>query len=863
MRMDYITLVMKTAPQQQAGLETLLAEQQDRSSPNYRQWLTPEQFGDRFGLNQTDCDAVTSWLTSHGLYLEQIARARNWIAFSGSAREVQSAFHTEIHRYLVDGELHVANAGDVWIPEALKDAVVGIRGLEDFENRPTPIDPRFTSTSGSHSLAPDDWATIYDVQALYQMGIDGTGQRIAILGRSDLDQSFVDAFRAMFGLPASTIEQHLIGPDPGITNAAGEAALDTEWSGAIAPNATIVYVYANNFNVAAQAAVDQNLAPVMSESAGTCEPDAAVGLRAIAQQANAQGITWLASSGDSGGAGCDPHGFFNVTNNATLAVGGLAVSIPASFPEVTAVGGTQFNEGGGPYWSDSNNSNGGSALSYIPEVAWNETGAVGLLASGGGSSIYFPKPAWQTGPGVPNDNTRDVPDVSFSAAGNHDPYVVINAAGQRATGGTSASSPSFAGVVALLNQYLVAQGQLFQPGLGNINPQLYRLAQTAPNVFHDIIQGDNLVPCLPGSPDCSSGTLGFTAGPGYDLATGLGSVDVYNLITQWNTASAPSSVQLTAAPGSITLGDTLQLNAAIAPSLAAVPTGTVTFMVAETVLGIAPVVNSNGAAMASLAVNGPQVPAGNITVTATYSGDSVYNSSTGNTMVNVASPDSVSHVVLSITPNPAHAGQNVRVTLREVNNVGTTVTAWTINGQDRFPFFVPDFGTATLPPDGFLASNFQTVGSGVFPQFRLYVFSGQDADGRQWSQQFNLQLVGPQSTPELILSSVPATVQQDPTADPSCQWSHQLVVGEQNGLAIQLTRLLANGVDWTAQLPSLFGTNQLGAFGTLQAVICWAQPPPTVTYELDGLDQNGSPVTAAATTMFADPSQASSKVRVE
>ena len=163
------------------------------------------------------------------------------------------------------------------------------------------------------------------------------------------------------------------------TNAAGEAALDLEWSGAIAPNATIVYVYANNFNDAAQAAIDQNLAPVMSQSYGVCEPESGVGARAMAQQANAQGITWMASAGDTGGAGCDPHGFFNSTAGLTPASLGLAVVLPAAYPEVTAVGGTQFNEGAGNYWNGNNTASGASATSYIPEVVWNETGAGGCL----------------------------------------------------------------------------------------------------------------------------------------------------------------------------------------------------------------------------------------------------------------------------------------------------------------------------------------------------------------------------------------------------------------------------------------------------------------------------------------------------
>ena len=851
-RLNYLTAAVAPTPKQQILLERLLAQQQDRSSPNFHRWLTPEQFGDRFGLNPTDYQAVAAWLTSQGFALEAPARARNWIAFSGTAAQIQNAFHTEIHRYLVNGEIHMANAGEVRIPEALKNVMSEIRGLNDFENASARIEPRYNTPLSTHQLAPDDWATIYDVKPLYQMGIDGTGQRIAILGRSDMDQGFVDSFRKMFGLPPTTVEQHLIGPDPGITNAAGEAALDVEWSGAIAPNATIVYVYSNNFNVAAQAAVDQNLAPVMSESAGTCEPDTTAALRSIAQQANAQGITWLASSGDSGGAGCDPHGFFGVTNNATFATGGLAVSIPASFPEVTAVGGTQFNEGSGQYWSAANNSSGGSALSYIPETVWDETGAGGLLASGGGRSIYFPKPAWQTGPGVPNDLTRDVPDISFSAAGNHDPYTVINANGLRATGGTSASSPSFAGVVALLNQYAMAQGWQTQPGLGNINPQLYRLAQNAPNLFHDIMQGDDLVPCAQSSPDCSTGTLGFGAGPGYDLATGLGSIDVYNLVTQWNSATVPSSVQLTATPATITVGDTLQLTATVTGA-ATVPTGTVTFTVGETTLAVGPLIATNGPALASITVNGPQIPAGSTIVKATYGGDNVYNGSTGVATMTVAPVGSHSRVLLSITPNPARAGQVVKVILREVNGVGTTVTGWTINGNDDSQFLLPDFGTTALSPGGELATSIQTVGSGAFPQTRVYVFTGRDADGQQWSQQFILTLSAPQSRPELSLSSVPAAVQQNPLADASCQWTHELIVQEQDGLAVQLKRFLANGADWTAQLQPLFGTTQLAPLGLLQAKICWPQSPSTVTYELDGVDQTGSPFTATVSTSFIGP----------
>ncbi|HYL79144.1 MAG TPA: protease pro-enzyme activation domain-containing protein [Bryobacteraceae bacterium] len=851
-KIGYITLILKPSASQQAALERLLEEQQDRSSANYHRWLTPEQFGDRFGLSRSNYSTIVAWIEAQGFQIENRARARNWVAFSGTAGQIQRAFHTEIHLYVVDNETHYGNATELRIPEVLRNLVSGVRGLDDFWNKPSRVFPQFTTPAGVNQLAPDDWATIYNVLPLYGIGIDGTGQRVAIVGRSAFNRAFLDSFRQIFALGTGNLEVHLVGPDPGITNAAGEAALDVEWAGAIARNATVVYVYANNFNDAAQAAVDQNLAPVMSESFGICEPQSAPGYRSIAQQANAQGITWLASSGDSGGADCDPHGFFGASGNSTSAVSGPAVSMPASFPEVTAVGGTQFNEAGGRYWSSSNNSHGGSAISYIPEVVWNETGVGGLLASGGGASIYFPKPAWQVAPGVPADNARDVPDISFSAAGNHDPYMVVNANGQRATGGTSASSPAFAGVVALLNQYVVSQGMQAAPGLGNINPQLYRLARINPGIFHDIVQGNNMVPCVALSPGCSNGTIGFNAAPGYDLATGLGSIDVYKLVTGWNAATVGSSTTLSVNPGSITLGDSVQLTATVT-SATGTPTGTVTFSTGRTILGIATLVNSGGVAMATLTVTGPRVPVGSTSIIATYGGDSGFNGSSGSAVVRVTARSPGSGVVVSITPNPAHGGQAVKVSLTEENGVGTTITGWTINGVDNTFRFATDFGSNTLQALGTLSASFSTAAGLGIGATRLYVFTGVDADGRKWTGQYTLTLVGPLSLPGMMLSSAPATVQQNPAADPSCQWSQQLLLQEKTGLEVQLTKLLAGGVDWTGRMQQLFGTTRLAALGSLQAQVCWAgssPPASSVDFEIDGVDQTGDPVTATVTASF-------------
>ena len=852
--LGYITLALKPTAAQQSALEGLIKGQQDRSSPSFHRWLTPEQFGDRFGVSASDLAKVRAWIESQGFHVEDVARARNWVAFSGTVATAETAFRTEIHRYSANGEQHFANATELSIPEALGDVVRGVRGLDDFWRREKAL-PAYTLPSGVNELAPDDWTTIYDVKPLYAAGIDGTGQRLAILGTSDFPQAFMDSFRSMFGLPPSQIEMHLVGPDPGVTSSESEAALDLEWSGAIARKATIVYVYATNFNDAAQAAIDQNLATVMSQSFGTCEPSAVMGNRAMAQQANAQGITWMASSGDSGGAGCDAHGFFGTTGNSTQAMAGLWVELPAGYPEVTGVGGTEFNEGAGTYWATSNNANGGSALSYIPEMVWNETGPGGLLASGGGASTYFPKPAWQAGPGVPNDYVRDVPDVSFSASGNHDPYAVMNANGLRATGGTSASSPSFAGVVALLNQYAVSKGIQPAPGLGNINPELYRLAQTTTNVFHDITVGNNMVPCAAGSLDCVTGSFGFNAAPGYDQATGLGSIDVNNLFQEWNTPSGVATTSIMANPASIVLGSTVQLTATVTSANAGTaPTGTVTFSCGSTILGTATLVNSGGAAMATLTVTGPEVPVGNTTVIATYSGDSNFNGSSGTAVVNVTASSPGSAVAISISPNPAHEGQFIRVMLTEVGGVGTTITDWSINGVDDFSRFATDFGSTTLPPYGTLFTGITSAFPATVPSNRVYSFSGVDGNGRQWSQQYTLVLQGA-LTPSALLASTPSTVLQNPSADASCQWSHLLILTEQNDMEVQITRVLANGADWSNRIDALFGTSHLAPLGNLQATVCWPSgtPQQTVNYEVDGIDQSGNPVIATVATTLAGP----------
>lgn len=558
-RVERITMMFKTTAAQQADLNDLLRSQQDPASANYHRWISPEEFASRFGASENDRNKVVSWLRSRGFAINEIGRNGRSVTFTGSASQIESVFHTAIHRYEVNGETFYANAVEPSVPAAMADLVLGFRALNNFRLRPRPskrsvnatVTPQFTSNiTGSHFLSPSDFATIYNLNMLYASGLDGRGQSIVVVGQTNIDLNDIHAFRTASGLPQNDPKVVLV---PGSTNPGivkddlGEADLDLEWAGAVAPNAQLIFVTSTNVLDSLQYAIDQNLAPVASMSYGSCEQnftsqDISL-LSALGQQANAQGMTILAASGDSGAADCE-------LQTSTLATQGLAVDAPASLPYVTGLGGTEFQESG-TSWSSSNSTTFGSALSYIPETAWNDTTVSKTLsAGGGGRSMYFPKPDWQAALGVPDDSARDVPDVSFNASGEHDGYLMCSSGscvnGFRSSsgslfvaGGTSAAAPTFAGVIALINQKTgTAQG--------NINPVLYSLASTAPSAFHDVASGGNQVPCLVATPNCpNGGSIGYSAGPGYDQATGLGSVDVMNLIAAWpmpqTTAPGPGS----------------------------------------------------------------------------------------------------------------------------------------------------------------------------------------------------------------------------------------------------------------------------------------------------------------------------------
>src|SRR5580658_1632453 len=309
-----VTIHIKPSTGQQQSLTQLLSDQQNPTSPQYHKWLTPEQYADQFGASSNDLGKITVWLQSEGFTVQLTARSRTWITFSGTAQQVRDGLHAEIHRYNINGEIHYANATNPAIPAAIASMVSSIRGLNDFRLKPKnlrpvnpeKLNPKNTLPDGTHAVVPGDFATIYNVAPLYSAGINGAGQSLVIVGQTQIIVSDITTFRSMFNLPAIHLQQVLVPgqQNPGVlvnTGDLAEADLDIEWSGGVAPKATIIFVYSPDVFTSLFQAVDQDYAPVISMSYGACEYDDLVDLptyQSAAQQANAEGITWIAAGGD-------------------------------------------------------------------------------------------------------------------------------------------------------------------------------------------------------------------------------------------------------------------------------------------------------------------------------------------------------------------------------------------------------------------------------------------------------------------------------------------------------------------------------------------------------------------------------------
>ncbi|MBW4043613.1 MAG: S8/S53 family peptidase [Acidobacteria bacterium] len=507
--LEKILMLLSITPEQQQALDRLTSAQQDPASSEYHRWLTPAEYGARFGASSARIAEVTAWLEREGLQVNEISASHRSILFSGSAAALERAFATRMHRYVFNGEEHIASTTALTVPVNLNGAVAGVVSLNGLRARPLHTRPTpATLIAGNSALAPADFRAIYDVNPVWNEGYSGDGQSIAVISRSNIHPADIEQFRASFDLPPRAPQVIVNGPDPGTSDAADleEATLDTEWAGAIARDATIQLVATQSTAatdgtyLSAEYAVDHNLAPIVSFSYGLCETSLGTAgnafLNALWQQAAVQGITVLVAAADSGAAACD-------TPSERIAKQGRSVNGICSTPYDLCVGGTQFTG-----TADS--------LGYIPEAAWNASSGGGLWSTGGGRSAVYSKPPWQSGPGVPADHMRDVPDVALNAAAQ-DGYLIYLNGSLRILSGTSAATPAFAGIVALA-------AQVANTRFGAINPMLYQLAALPENsgaqLFHDIVDGDNSVPGVPG----------FSAGAGYDPATGLGSVDTAHLI---------------------------------------------------------------------------------------------------------------------------------------------------------------------------------------------------------------------------------------------------------------------------------------------------------------------------------------------
>jgi pseudomonalisin len=563
--MEDIVMVLGSSPAQDASLAQYLIDVQTRGRPEYHQWLTPEEFGRRFGVSSEDLTSVRSWLQSKGFRLESQSPGRHSIEFSGTVRQVDDAFDAGMHQYDWNGARHLANSKDPTIPRALQRVVVGFASLHDFRLQPqlarSPLRPQWDDGSGHHFLAPGDFAIIYHLTNAYAAGTQGAGSTIAVIGRSDVLSVDLGNFRSAFALPPSSPTVILAGTDPGLVSTdQTESDLDLEWAGGVAPNASLKFVTAASTSttdgvvLSAQYAVQHNVADIITISYSGCETTSDVSggttfFNQLWQQAAAQGTSVFVSSGDSGAAGCDSPG-------STTATQGPGINLICT-PYATCVGGTELAADvadPATYWSPTNTpGTNASALQYIGEQVWNQSGTVsggnGLWSSGGGTSIYFAKPAWQLSTGVPSDGYRDVPDIAFNASAAHDPYLIYSSDNGNSNsilegiGGTSAAAPSMAGIAALVVE---SQGSR----VGSFNPILYGLsglqAGGGAAVFHSITSGNNSVP----------GQSGFDASasdPSYNQATGLGSLDAGLLIAHWGDflgagyGLSPSSVVVPAA----------------------------------------------------------------------------------------------------------------------------------------------------------------------------------------------------------------------------------------------------------------------------------------------------------------------------
>lgn len=494
-----------------AGLARLVTAISTPGTPAYRQYLTPAAFAQRFGPAPAERALVGRALQQAQFTLLSAQNTDVLLWARGSIAQIERFFHVQMHAYRTNnGVAYVAPDRVPAIPALLHDSVVGVLGLD---TRPRllahPLQRPLDASIGG-GLAPADIARAYDLGPLQSQGLDGSNQTIALAEIDTFHTSDIAAYDQAFDLktPAITV----VSVAGGATGTSMEAPMDIEMLHAVAPHAHLI-VYEGPSDLASLAQmfsqiVSEHRAQILSISLGICEADGSgqgsgnfvAAINSAFQQAVAEGMSVLVASGDSGAYGCQSHA--------------LSVILPASDPNVTAVGGTTlFLQTNGDY-------------DY--EASWE--GPLEGVGSGGGVSTIYARPTWQTGGGglaTLGAGRRLVPDVSADA----DPlsgYLVYDSEGKNILGqtrcgsggcwqvgaGTSAAAPLWAGLIALANQAAATHGK---PALGFLNPALYALANAgrSPAPFHDVTEGGNLY---------------YAAGPGWDACTGWGSPDAAVLV---------------------------------------------------------------------------------------------------------------------------------------------------------------------------------------------------------------------------------------------------------------------------------------------------------------------------------------------
>jgi subtilase family serine protease len=565
---ESMTMIISLEPRNQVEMEKLKADLYDPSSAQYRQWLTPTEFGQRFGRTEEEFNHAVNWLKGQGFVINNAFANRLDISFTGTVDTVQQAFNVQMGRYwdAVNNRSFHSNMQPPTLPREIDAMTEGLEGLSDavllhaHAQKAPMAYPQLASggksvkkkvrpdgvLGSSNFMAPADLAVVYDFKPLNDANMLGQGQTVGTIFDSDVKNSDVALYRNFFGLPpanlARVVPKGLF--SPGIVSSGEfESILDISSISAAAPLAEIDLILIpslsfGNIRVAEQDIVNEGTIRVVNESFGGCEQDAfAPAEQTTFNQAVIEGIAFFASAGDEGAEcfGDAPPGV-------------KQIQCPACYGGVTAVGGTQIQATFDPV--------SGSITSLQSEDVWNSP--PGDLLNCAGSEAQFPAggtgggvsqsvaiPSYQSAAqgfvgGVPAGANRFIPDVSALAGV---PFTLTFLKGRPFFCiGTSEGSPLWAAMIVLVNQ-------LNASPIGSPNPLLYRLgvAQYKNNLtgsFRDITVGNNTV--LPRQPCDPKGVTGYSAGVGFDLVTGWGSPDLAGIVKNAATTAPPTISSLTA-----------------------------------------------------------------------------------------------------------------------------------------------------------------------------------------------------------------------------------------------------------------------------------------------------------------------------